>query len=125
MSRRRVLLDTHVLIWLLHDPAKLSARHRKALADDPLLVVSAVSMWEIALKTALNRLIIEADLLETVRQHDAEWLSITPEHAAAVATIPRLHGDPFDRLLVAQATCESLPLMTSDRLMRGYDVALI
>jgi PIN domain nuclease of toxin-antitoxin system len=120
VSGERVLLDTHILLWILSDADKLSVQHRTLLAENPTLVVSAVSIWEIAIKSSLGKLTVEGDILETVRGRNAELVSITAEHAARVAHIARLHGDPFDRLLVAQALCEGLPLMTADGQLREY-----
>jgi len=118
------LLDTHVLLWLMSEPERLAPRHRKILGDNPVFVVSAVSVWEIAIKSSIGRLKINGDLLATVRSHSSRFLPITEEHAAGVERLPRHHGDPFDRLLVSQAMIEKLPLMTSDRRLKDYGVTL-
>jgi PIN domain nuclease of toxin-antitoxin system len=125
VSGERVLLDTHILLWILSDADKLSVQHRAVLAENPTLVVSAVSIWEIAIKSSLGKLTVEGDVLETVRRRNAELLSITAEHAARVAQIPRLHADPFDRLLVSQALCEGLQVMTVDGQLQEYGVDLV
>ncbi len=125
MSGDRVLLDTHILLWILDQADRLSHHHRTILAEDPILVVSAVSIWEIAIKSTLGKLAVKGDVLEAIRSRNAEFLSITPEHAAYVARVPRLHGDPFDRLLVAQAICEGLPLMSVDSRLQEYGVEIV
>jgi PIN domain nuclease of toxin-antitoxin system len=125
VSGDRILLDTHILLWALNEPERLSAHHRALLAEDAIVVVSAVSIWEIAIKSTLGKLTLNADILDTVRSRNAELLSITPDHAAYVARVPRLHGDPFDRLLVAQAICEGLPLMSVDAQLREYGVEIV
>jgi PIN domain nuclease of toxin-antitoxin system len=125
VSGDRVLLDTHILLWVLNEADRLSLHHRTILAEDPTLVVSAVSIWEIAIKSTLGKLAVKGDVLDTVRSRNAEFLSITPKHAAYVARVPRLHGDPFDRLLVAQAICEGLPLMSVDSRLQEYGVEIV
>jgi PIN domain nuclease of toxin-antitoxin system len=113
-----LLLDTHVALWALTDDPRLSQRAR-ALIEEPAndIVVSAASVWEIAIKHALGRgdMPISGDqALDWFRQAGYQLLPIAPEHAAAVEHLPDHHRDPFDRLLVAQATTEPLRLLTHD-----------
>lgn len=126
----RVLLDTHALIWWLNDSERLGSSARDILAE-PLnqVYVSAASAWEIAIKEHSSALRVsrpaEVFLPSELKRHRFEPLAIRLEHALAVASLPRLHKDPFDRILIAQAAFEDLLLMTSDDLVRQYDVSIV
>ena len=125
-----LLLDTHVLLWWLGDVDQLRAPTRRAIADPRNTVyVSAASAWEIAIKVALGKLTVPPDaqrwLPEAVRDSHFSPLPITIEHATGVEHLPRHHADPFDRLLLAQATAEQLTLVTADPLMEPYGVPLL
>lgn len=122
MNDRRYLLDTHILLWILNGDDKLPAGYRTILEEQPVQVVSAVSIWEIAIKRALGKLAAPPDLLSVIRGLDAEIIPITAEHAQAVASLPLHHGDPFDRLLIAQARIEQLTIMTADSRFAAYEV---
>jgi PIN domain nuclease of toxin-antitoxin system len=114
------LLDTHLLLWALAEPEKLSATTRNRL-DAAEVFVSAASVWEVSIKVALGKL--EADpseLLAAIEPAGFVLLPITGLHAAAVATLPLLHRDPFDRMLVAQARTEPLILLTNDTVLEQY-----
>jgi len=116
----RILLDTHLLLWALAEPEKLSATTRNRL-DAAEVFVSAASVWEVSIKVALGKL--EADpseLLAAIEPAGLVLLPITGLHAAAVATLPLLHRDPFDRMLVAQARTEPLILLTNDTVLEQY-----
>jgi PIN domain nuclease of toxin-antitoxin system len=116
----RLLLDTHVLLWALASPSKLPVRFRREL-DAALVFVSAASIWEVAIKAALGKLEADpAEVLDAVEPAGFELLPVSGAHAARVATLPLLHRDPFDRLLVAQALCEPLVLVTNDRAVLPY-----
>jgi len=125
----RLLLDTHIALWALTDDPRLSQRAR-ALIDDPAnqVMVSAATVWEIAIKHALGRddMPISGDeALEWFRQAGYDLLPITPAHAAAVEHLPDHHRDPFDRLLVAQAMTEPLRLLSRDPLVVRYGDAVM
>ena len=119
-----LLLDTHIALWALADDARLPARGRLLIADPNNRVsVSAASVWEISIKHSLARgdmPVSGAQALLWFRQAGFALLPITPEHAAAVEQLPRLHADPFDRLLVAQALTEPLHLLTHDAAVARY-----
>jgi PIN domain nuclease of toxin-antitoxin system len=123
----RLLLDTHVLLWWLADDRRLKPSERRAIADrDSLVCVSAVSVWEIAIKRGLGRLDIDIEVLE--REMEAGGLIELPirwRHAKSTASLPYHHDDPFDRLLVAQAQSEGLVLVSYDAAFRAYDVATL
>ena len=116
----RILLDTHLLLWAVAEPRKLppGARRRIEAAD---VFVSAVSIWEVSIKAALGKLAADpAELLAEIEPAGFTLLPITGEHAAAVARLPAVHTDPFDRMLVAQAKTEPLLLLTNDSVLSGY-----
>jgi PIN domain nuclease of toxin-antitoxin system len=116
------LLDTHVLIWAVSEPSRLST-HARELIEDPSnpLVVSAASAWEIAIKHRLGKLPGSARLLSDYRgalgRLGARSLVVTDEHALAAGSLSHPHKDPFDRMLVAQAVIEDLEILTSDRVL--------
>lgn len=120
------LLDTHALLWWLTNDRRLSRRARDTIEADEVLV-SVVSAWEIEIKRGLDR--IEADthaILDEVTGTDGfAWLEIGPAHVAALVDLPPLHRDPFDRMLVAQAQLEHVPLISRDREVRRYEVETI
>lgn len=127
----RLLLDTHAVLWALGDPDRLG-EHRALVADrDVDRLLSAVVVWEVAIKARLGRLSVgpgvsvaewaaraRTDLL-------AEEVPVTGEHAGAVADLPLHHQDPFDRLLVAQARALGVPLLSADPAMTAYDVEVV
>ena len=120
----RLLLDTHLLLWAAGPSPRLSARARR-LIDDPdnELVVSAASLWEIAIKSRLRRpnFRLDAPLFRrNLLNNSYQELAVTGEHAVAVAALPLLHRDPFDRILVAQSIVEGITLLTADPLVAQY-----
>lgn len=128
----RLLLDTHIALWALTDDPRLSEAAR-ALILDPAneICVSAVTLWEIAIKHGLGR---EGANAMPISAHEARslfgaagytLLPITPEQAVIVETLPRLHADPFDRLLVAQGLAEALLLVTHDAVVASYNEQVV
>lgn len=116
----RVLLDTHLLLWALAAPSKLPAKARKQI-DDAEVFVSAASIWEISIKSAVGKLDADPeDVLAAIVPTGFDLLSITGEHAAKVRELPPLHKDPFDRMLVAQASVEPMILLTNDQALGQY-----
>ena len=118
----RLLLDTHIILWWLAGSRELGQRARALItASDADLAVSVASWWEVGIKRALNRLefdwqtgrrLLAANKIATVQ--------VTLDHAEAAAALPLYHGDPFDRMLVAQATVEGMQLLTRDRKLKVY-----
>ena len=106
-----LLLDTHVVLWWLEDPALVSEAAREAISD-PVneVLVSAVSAWEIAIKAGVGKLDAPPNFEEAVAQCQLKMISITCQHALQTQSLPLLHRDPFDRMLVAQAILEGPPL---------------
>jgi PIN domain nuclease of toxin-antitoxin system len=122
----RLLLDTHALLSLLFADGRLSRTAHDAMErPDAQLVVSAVSVWEIAIKRAIGKLEAPNDVIERVDEAGAELLSITPRHAHATASLPLHHRDPFDRLLIAQAKLEGCAIVTRDPAFPAYGVPLV
>lgn len=120
----RLLLDAHVLLWWLENNPKLDARASAAIADQSSAVfVSAATAWELAIKQALGKLIAPPDLESQMEQHRFEPLPIAIAHAVEAGALPRHHDDPFDRMLVAQATFEKLTIVTRDPRISLYEVA--
>jgi PIN domain nuclease of toxin-antitoxin system len=122
----RVLLDTHVWLWMQAEPERLGAQARSLIQDEANeLLFSAASVWEISIKVGLGKL----QLLEPVSTYvpsrmqssGVSALAVNHVHAAAVSDLPRHHGDPFDRLLVAQALTEGVPILSSDTQLDAYD----
>jgi PIN domain nuclease of toxin-antitoxin system len=121
-----LLLDTHVLLWWLNDDPTLTEKSRKAIADGKNLVfISAVSLWEIRIKEALNKLKIPANFNIILAEQPFTLLDITHEHAHAIKELPAYHSDPFDRMLVAQAKVEGLTLATRDVCLKKYRIPIL
>lgn len=122
----RLLLDTHVLIWALRDPDRLSGPAAEAIrAETSDVFVSMVSPWEIAIKKSLGNLRLPGDLQSQLDAKRFELLPVSLRHTNAVESLPHHHGDPFDRLLVAQALVDGLTIVTADRQIRRYQVGLL
>ena len=126
----KFLIDTMVWLWSVGEVGRLNQTARDALTSpEHDLYFSAASVWEIAIKTSIGRMDLKGPPgvvvpRETERQ-GLRPLTVTYSHALAVHDLPRLHGDPFDRLLVAQARCEGLTLMTADRELKKYPVEVL
>lgn len=116
----RLLLDTHVFLWWRANDRRLKRAARDAIADADLVFVSAVTAWEAAIKAALGRLRYPDTIDAGVEDSGFEKLSITLAHAERAAQLPKHHGDPFDRMLVAQSEIEGLTLVTHDRALEAY-----
>ena len=123
---RRLLLDSHVLLWALSDVSRLRESARGLIADsNNYVAVSAVSVWELGIKAAQGKLSVPDRLEEATRRSGFAELAITFAHAREAAALPPVHGDPFDRMLVAQAQIEQLEIVTRDRRLQEYDVRVV
>ncbi len=121
-----LLLDTHALLWWLDDNPTLSEQARTAIADgENLVLVSAVVIWEVRIKQALGKLKVPRNFRSELDNQLFEMLDIKVEHAHTVGDLPPHHRDPFDRMLVAQATVEGLTIVTRDLRFKKYKVPLI
>jgi PIN domain nuclease of toxin-antitoxin system len=125
-----LLLDTHCWLWMQAEPEKFSAAARELVEDARTeLLFSAASSWEIAIKYALGRLALPeppaAYVPDRMASSGVTALPVQHTHALAVAELPRHHRDPFDRLLVAQARIEGVPILTADPEFSRYDVEVL
>ncbi len=123
----KILLDTHAFLWFIEDSPKLSIEARSAIEDgfnEPLL--SVASLWEMAIKVSIGKLDLkkpfETFVPDQLELNGFDQLAISFQHIAAVAKLPFHHRDPFDRLLVAQALVEGIPLISADDLLDAYGV---
>ena len=113
-----LLLDSQALLWLLDDNPRLGPQARRAITSAQGVHVSAATVWELTIKTMLGKLSVPADLSTRLTAQGLELLSITAEHAEALRDFPELtRHDPFDRLLVAQASRTGLQLLTADKVL--------
>lgn len=117
----RLLLDTHIYLWWVGDHPSLSQAARAKIASASDVFVSSASIWEASIKAGLGKLDADIDELaaEIVKNGFIE-LPVTSRHAATVRSLPDIHRDPFDRMLIAQALCEPLRFLTSDGLLKRY-----
>jgi PIN domain nuclease of toxin-antitoxin system len=123
----RALLDTHALLWWLSDDPTLSRTARKIIAETKnTILVSAASAWEIAIKVRLGKLPTAANLVSDfcgqVEREGFDLLVISAEHGIRGGLLPGPHKDPFDRMLIAQAQAENLPVITNERVFEAYGV---
>src|SRR5579862_7582216 len=115
-ARLNLLLDTHVLLWTLSDPGRIPDACRRSIEDPENDVwVSAISIWEIAIKIQSGKLQVEQDLERAVQSQGMQMLSFTSSHATAISRLALHHRDPFDRALIAQCLEDKLSLVSADR----------
>lgn len=130
MGRIKVLLDTHALLWWLFDDPRLSQRARKVIASpDSAVFISSASAWEIATKYRLGKLPEAKEAVENLpdllRKNKMEELPISMAHAIVAGSLSIVHRDPFDRMLIAQAQLESMPIVTIDAQFKGQNIQII
>ncbi len=126
----KVLLDTHTFLWWITDDPKLSLRVRGIISDgENEIFVSAATGWEIAIKSQIGRLKLPDEpqrfILEQMKINGMKSLPIEMRHALHVSTLPTYHQDPFDRILIAQAQMEDLPVLSADPEIGKYEVTII
>jgi PIN domain nuclease of toxin-antitoxin system len=126
----RVLVDTHVFLWDLMEDRRSSRKAKQVLSsDEHELVFSLVSLWEIAIKIKIGKLNTVGSSVAYIRDemnaYGMELLPIRYEHILQLEALPHHHNDPFDRLLIAQAVTESLPILSGDTVFQQYGVKLI
>jgi PIN domain nuclease of toxin-antitoxin system len=122
---RRLLLDTLVVLWWLADDQTLSDEIKRSIDEEIDVFVSAATVWEVAIKQSLGKLVAPVDLPEKIRDSELRNLPITADHAIAAGRLPLIHRDPFDRMLVAQARSDGLTLVTRDNALGTYDVEVL
>lgn len=125
MARLNLLLDTHILLWWLTDSRKLNKKARTLIENAQSIWVSAVSAWEIESKRSQGLLDAPADLEAVIAGNGFCALAMTIPHAITAGRLPLHHRDPFDRLLVAQASEEQLTLLTHDGMLARYQVPIL
>jgi PIN domain nuclease of toxin-antitoxin system len=125
-----VLIDTHALLWIAGDENKVSARARSVFLNPRNgLYFSAANLWEMAIKISIKKLNLGSTLDDFIEDHIVGngilLLPIKPSHVVRIATMPFIHRDPFDRLMVAQALAENMRILSSDRQLDGYSIQRI
>lgn len=121
----KLLLDTHAVLWWRTNDPQLGRAARRAIASAETVFVSSASAWEVAIKTALGKLRLPGPFEAGVDESGFTKLPVTFAHAAAVATLPPHHTDPFDRMLIAQAIVEGCTVVTSDPKFEVYRIPLL
>lgn len=121
----KLLLDTHAFLWWQEDSKRLGADARRAIARADTVWISAASAWEVAVKVALGKLRVPGPFADAVEASQFSGLPIGFEHAALVGRLPRHHGDPFDRMLIAQAIVEGATVVTHDAQFEAYAVPVL
>lgn len=122
----RLLLDSHVSLWWLDEDAPMSLDARQMIDDATNeVVVSAASVWELAIKAARGRLHLPHDYLVQLDVREVDVLDVRADHAVAAAALPPHHRDPFDRMLIAQAQLDDYTVVTADRVFSSYGVATL
>lgn len=120
-----ILLDTHTLLWFLGDDEKLPSGIRELIENDTDVFVSIASFWEIAIKNSIGKLPLYCtvtEMMDACFQRGIRLLQIKAEHLELLKDLPKIHGDPFDRLLICQAKTENLLFITKDENIPKYDV---
>lgn len=122
----KVLLDSHIALWAMAAPKKLSQQSRKIIEKgDTDIYVSSASIWELRLKETRGKLKIPENFETILREENIQELPISWIHSKVSVELPEIHSDPFDRILIAQAAVEDLVLVTQDRKIRAYPIATI
>lgn len=122
----QLLLDSHTLLWATHDPVKLSAQVREAIAaDDTFVFVSLASLWELRIKESIGKLEVPKHFYSSLEPAGYELLPVSLDHIQRYGELPLHHRDPFDRMLVAQTQCEDMLLATRDEQIKRYDVGVL
>lgn len=117
----RLLLDTHVVLWALSEPDRLSDESKSLIQGADQLFVSSASIWEMAIKESIGKLEIDLDAtMSELAGMGVSELPISWQHSKKVQELPHHHRDPFDRLLISQAICEPLILLTHDKILTEY-----
>ena len=126
----KILLDTHIFLWMFLTPKRISANVESLLKDSTNeIFLSSASSWEISIKYSIGKLKLpdapEIYVPDRIKRANLQRLEITHEHTLAIANLPQIHKDPFDRLLITQANVENLTLLSADSIFDKYPVKLI
>ena len=124
-----ILLDTHAAWWFLNGDDKMPKKVKETnLNEDNTIYISIATIWEVAIKMSIRKLNFDGGIdgfIEAVEENDFSLLEVGVEHVKAITDLPFIHRDPFDRLLIAQAKTEDIPIMTTDANMLKYDITPI
>lgn len=120
-----MLLDTNALLWLLDGDDRLGPRAHRAVTGAERLVVSVVSLWEVAIKVSIGKILPISGFYDTVGRSGLDRLDIAGGHLRTLETLPPIHRDPFDRLLISQALAEGLTVLTADDAFASYGVVVV
>lgn len=119
----KYLLDTHIMLWWLVDPKKLSKKAHLIISDrQHTLYISSVSFWELAIKNSLGKITIPRNLIQLLTAEGFEFLPLYPSEALSIVDLPTIHNDPFDRMLISQAKFHDLVFITRDKILADYPV---
>jgi PIN domain nuclease of toxin-antitoxin system len=122
----RVLIDSHTLVWWRAGSSNLSRLARDAIADPANeVLISIAALWELTIKESSGKLTLPHDLETMVADEGFSVLSVSFAHLRSFGTLPRLHRDPFDRMMIAQSLAEGLPIATADRIFAAYGVQIV
>ena len=122
----KLLLDTHILLWLMQDAPQLTATARRLIEQADSLHLSSVSLWEVAIKRSLGKLRLDMDTLDAhLAASGIRPLAVTWAHARHLRALPLHHGDPFDRLMISQAMNRELTIISRDTAFHAYGVPLL
>jgi PIN domain nuclease of toxin-antitoxin system len=121
-----ILLDTQIFLWLTSGNPRLNARGRDLIDNSDRVFVSAATIWEVSIKVGLKKLVADPELLiQEINANGFEELPVLARHAKGVAKLPHHHGDPFDRLLIAQAITEPMRFLTADARLTVYSELVV
>ena len=123
-----ILLDTHVIYWFFTEDENLPEKLKKRIESDPDVFISVASFWEMAIKNSIGKMELPASIsamMEACENMGFQLLPITAQCLERIKDLPKIHGDPFDRLLICQAQAEKLVLMTKDENIPKYDVQVL
>lgn len=125
----KLLLDTHVFLWMIFNGDISPSAQQAIMNGDNALFLSAASYWEICIKLSLGKLQLTEQwpqaFEDEIKANQIQWLPVERAHCHKLLTLPPIHGDPFDRLLIAQTQAEKMVLVTADASIRNYEVATI
>ena len=122
-----LILDTHVLLWMISNSERLSDNARELICDNKnTLHLSAASYWEVCIKISIGKLDMGREWKHLINRHIAlneiQWLPIRKNHAQGICTLPGIHKDPFDRIIISQAKCEKMTVATADKYIQQYPI---
>jgi PIN domain nuclease of toxin-antitoxin system len=123
---KTILIDSHVLIWWLKEPEKLSSLHY-TLIENPAnnIMISIASLWELHIKASLQKLSLPENFFTEIDKNQFSILEISQNHLSRILELPQYHRDPFDRLIISQAMAEKIPIITQDKSFSDYPVELL